>query len=264
VESLISLLPLLLMMLISCLFAWYFSRGAKNAPAGPGGVRPYGTKGWLGFYIFVSTFIAPLYIIAMLNSALMDVESKTPAIMSLDGWTAYKTASWLRAFMLIAWQWWVAYGLKSRLVPRSVFHVKLFCLAAPVAGTLADVAAGALLLGVVAGMESLGGFLKAAVSGGVWFLYFVRSKRVKNTYYPAAQPGDVAQAVTPIGAFAAIPPTVETNGAPVVASAATSAHNIAPPTSLETRLETLKELLSKGLISSEDYERKKAELLQQL
>ena len=146
----------------------------------------------------------------------------------------------------------MAYRLNSRLVPSSARDAKILLATAPflMAGT--DAIAGKLLLGVDVGEASAISFAKGIFVSGVWFLYFVRSKRVQNTYY----------------AQTALAP-VQTS-TPLTSPQAVRTELVVPPPpdgneplskSFEDRLDGLKRLLDRGLISPEDYERKKTEIL---
>lgn len=253
--SLLSLLPLVLLLLIVWLVARRYSKRAAVAAPGPGGLVPYGVQGWLAFFVFASAFLSPLFAISRMGTTFIDAESKWPALVQLEGWSSYKVVSWLVVIAVVLWQCWVAFRLNSRLVPSSARNAKILLATAPflVAGT--DAIAGKFLLGVDVGEASAISFVKGLFVSGVWFLYFARSKRVRNTYY--AQTALVpVQTSTPLASLQVVPSEL------VVPPPADDNEPLSK--SFEDRLDGLKRLLDRGLISPEDYERKKTEILDAL
>ena len=90
---------------------------------------------------------------------------------------------------MIVWQWWVAYELKNRWHPRSVFHVKVLLCTAPFVPLLDLVLARALLrvdVSAAAFGALVGSFVAGVIISLAWFTYFARSMRVHNTYGLAA------------------------------------------------------------------------------
>ena len=187
-SSLLSITPAIL---IIGFLVWRFHKAAKTAAAAhprPEGVTPYGVGGWLALFVFGSCVLAPLQGFGRLSTTLMEAEQRTPQLAGLDSWNEYKVVSWLALLAFVVWQWWVAYGLWNRFAPRSAFHAKLLLGLLPFVSVGTDAIAAKTLLEVAPGENTVAAFAKVALVGGVWFLYFVRSRRVKNTYYHSSTP----------------------------------------------------------------------------
>lgn len=192
----VALLPGLLVIALLGGLALKLRRDRAREQPGPNGERPYGVFGWLAFYVLMSYVIAPLFAVGRTNAALLDVETMQPMVTSLAPWLAYKRGTWAIVFAFVCWQWYVAYGLRNRLVPVSVRNTKIMLLSAP--GLM--VGADALLSQITLGSVGDGGIVarelaKAYVPALAWFLYFTFSKRVRNTYArgtPTAAPLPVA------------------------------------------------------------------------
>lgn len=249
-DALLSLLPLLLVILLVWFAARHFSKQAGPEQPGPNGETPYGIRGWLAFFVYASMGLAPLISISKVNQTLLDAERKYPALLSLDGWGSYKAATWIVTLAVVAWQIWAALQLKNKLVPRSVTHIRVLLVAAPPLVTVADAVSARQFLDVVVGADAVGALIGAWVVSSVWLLYFYRSKRVRNTY-------GLSQPVTASVAPAAV------NELRVAPSIVAAAQRLAA-TPAEVRLNELKLLLERGLISDVDYEAKKQEILASL
>lgn len=257
-------------------------RAAQNAPAGPGGLKPYGTSGWLALFLVGATVIGPLYLARQTANAIGSAEAANPALRSLDGWSEYKTFSWVLVLAVVAWNWRMAFGLSNHHVPASATRVKYTLLALPLVTSVADAMAAKFFLDVNVAEASVVDYIRAAFQSGVWFLYFVFSKRVRNTYYGGRKDISWSYSTSPVTGVAApvkpmaspvqTPPPAPVfapqRPAPVQPTPALSASPDPSPArakaSLEERLSQLRDLHSKGLISADDFERKKSELLQQL
>lgn len=249
-DALLPLLPLLLVILLVWFAARYFSKHAGPELPGPNGDTPYGVRGWLAFFVYASMGLAPLISISKVNQTLLDAERKYPALLSLDGWASYKGATWAVTLAVVAWQIWAALQLKNKLVPRSVTHIRVLLVAAPLFVTVADAVSAKQFLDVAIGADAVGTLFGAWVVSSVWLLYFYRSKRVRNTY-GLAKPatGSVAPAAA---------------NKPAVAPKVIPAVQPLPVAPAEARLNELKQLLERGLISNVDYEAKKQEILARL
>lgn len=252
-------------------------RAAANAPAGPNGLKPYGASGWLSLFLLGSILIGPLYLLGQTSSAISTAESTNPALRGLDGWQSYKTFSWLAATAIVLWYWRMSYGLINRYVPSSATRVKYTLLLMPIVTVTADVVAAKAFLNVDVVGESIVDFVRAMFQSLIWFAYFVFSQRVRNTYYAGrkdiswsyssqpAEPGGSPAEARPAASAAPAAPA----GMPQPTPRPT--HSVSPEPfparanpSLEDRLEQLRTLRDKGLISADDFERKKNELLRQL
>ena len=249
-DAILPLLPLLLVILIIWYAARRFSKQAGPEVPGPNGETPYGVRGWLAFFVYASMSIGPLIAIGRVNQNMIETETKYPSLLSLDGWGSYKAATWVIVLTLVAWNIWVALQLKNKLVPRSVTHIRVLLVAGPVFTAVADVLAARVFLNVGVVAEVIGGLIGGWAVSAVWLLYFYRSKRVRNTY-------GLDLPVTPTVAPAS---ARELMAVPGIAPAA---HPVPVPAA-ESRLNELKQLLDRGLISEGDYEAKKQEILARL
>lgn len=275
-STVLTLLPLAIVLLIVAWIVIKFRRDAASAVPGPDGLTPYGVHGWLRFFIFASYYLSPLFGAGRLSNELRMAEERAPQLLSLDGWTQYKAASWLLLVGMIVWQWWVAYALKNRLEPRSVFHVKVLLCAAPLVSLL-DLVLAKTLLRVDANAQAVGAvisaFIAAALISLVWFLYFTRSMRVHNTYsLPLSRKKSVDRKTTkekreeesPLepGRFNVPTTSIPAESTTQIDTLSPGSAAVAP--SIEVRLETLKRMLDRGLITREDFESKKSQLLRSL
>lgn len=185
-SSIWTFVPLILVILIGCLFWYKLRKSLKNESPGPQGQRPYGINGWLALYIGASYYLAPLVSMGSLSNALTSVESANPMVTSLDGWSTYKAGSWVLLCVAIIWQWRSAWLLKNRWEPSSVRFTKTFLLINPLVLSIGDATLGAVALDVVDGASVGQSLARGMASGLIWAAYFQFSKRVKNTYFPIA------------------------------------------------------------------------------
>jgi hypothetical protein len=244
----------------------------------------HGVKGWLLLFAIGMVVLGPLVGLGQTAAAIGAAEREAPVLLTMDNWATYKAASWLVMAAVIAWQWFIVYGLIKHHLPASVARTKLFLALAPGVLTIADIVLTIGHLGVTAGAEWATGLIKGYVSSAVWYAYFARSRRVRNTYglnqvRAAATPAAVSAAggrAAPVDALAPgrapgqqVEPTMREEsdireGHASIVSASKPAADGEGGRSLESRLAELKDLLNSGLISQQDYEAKKASLLQSL
>jgi hypothetical protein len=158
-----------------------------TANGSDGRAAPYGIGGWLVFFIFSIGIISPAFGLAGVCMAIWGAEARHPSLIDNVAWKHYKLFSWAAIVVCTAWEWWVAYGLWNRFVPRSVFHAKLMLVLLPVLTASATAIALNVLLGGRIDLERVYvRFLLSAIVPAAWFLYFVYSKRVRNTYFPTS------------------------------------------------------------------------------
>ena len=84
--------------------------------------------------------------------------------------------------------------LRNRHEPNSVFHAKLFLAASPFAYLFSSVMAAGLWLDVAPGAGEVGQLIGGLAPNAAWFIYFVRSARVRNTYRLKASQEPLASA----------------------------------------------------------------------
>jgi hypothetical protein len=181
-ESLLQFLPLTLMIAIIWLVIRWQQKKVKTEPPGPNGEHPYGIRSWLALFIFVCFTFGPLLNIGTVFKGLGDAETQNPNLLDIGAWQTYKIVSWAVVAILIAWQVWMGYTLKSRLEPRSVLVAKVFLVGSLAFSAGTDVIAVFVLFHVGPGPEYFLALVKPGLASAIWFAYFSRSKRVRNTY----------------------------------------------------------------------------------
>ena len=267
------LLPFGLVLLIGAWVALGWRRESAQAGPGPNGVTPYGVHGWLRFSIFALYVLSPLVNASSLSRELQRAEKGMPQLLEFEGWASFKSASWLVLLGTIAWDWWVAYNLTNRLEARSVYHAKRLLAAAPFVSLVELVLVKTFLRADASAQMFVpisGAFIGTALVSFMWLLYFTRSRRVRNTYRLNPSLGGydskitVADAVEDKSQIARRKPAVQS--APDLKGEATpvdaESHSVTnDPQSVEVRLEALKRMFDRGLISREDFEAKKTQLL---
>lgn len=225
--------------------------------SGPADARElHGIKGWLLLFVVGLTVLSPLMGLGQTAAAFADAERRAPVLLSMEGWSNYKSATWVLLMAAIAWQWRVVWGLTRHRVPLSVRQTQRFLLLAPGLIVLGDIVLATTLMDLTAPAEWVAGLFKGYVASAVWYAYFARSRRVRNTYglaplAPSPQ-AETPQAEAPQPA--ATQPVARDEGQEKGAS----------ERPLEDRLAELKRLFEAGLINQQEYETKKASLIQTL
>ncbi|CAN7611724.1 GYF domain-containing protein [Variovorax paradoxus] len=184
-EQVGSMVPLLLFIALVAGCVWLTRRSARQREVQ--GQTLYGTKGWLGFFLVTAFVLTPLVGIGTQLKTFTDVEARTPAVLELAGYVPYKAFCWCLLLGVIVWQVWMANRLRTRYEPESVAHAKLFLALSPFVMYLGDVGAAWAFLDVNAAGEDAGRTVRGFISSFLWFLYFTKSERVKNTYLGAEQ-----------------------------------------------------------------------------
>lgn len=263
-QAFVTLLPLLFLVLFLVGVVVYARKKHGKETPGPQGQTPYGIHGVLSFFIYTSLTFGPLMLVGTTMQNLTQAETATPDLLALPAWHTYKQLAWTQVAMLLAACWFFVLRLRNRLVPSSVRDIKLFLLLVPPASLVMELAAMQIAFGAVDTRDLAGPIGKMIVVNTVWFLYFQFSKRVRNTYYP---PKGAPAPVVPAGQTDTYAwrweegRTAASQPAPQPAGTPSAAH---APGGAQERLTTLKQLREQGLITADDYERKKAEVLANL
>jgi hypothetical protein len=248
-EAFLGLLPLALTILLIWAAVHFARRRQGPEIAGPYGERPYGVRGWLAFFVYCTMGLAPILGISRTNQYFINVERKYPTLLSFDGWSSYKVATWVAVAAVCAWQLFVALQMRNHFVPRSVMHARALLVGAPLVYWIADTAAAKLFLNADVTVESFGALIASWLIGAVWLGYLYKSQRVRNTYRLGDRGGSASMALTSNAAEDAMPASLRQ---PI------------RDTSAESRLKELQKLLEGGLISESDYKAKKREILSTL
>lgn len=279
-------LPLLIVVLLIALAWWGARRFTRNnGPEGssPTGQRPYGVHGVLAFFVFVSYYVAPIVGLGGIAKTFQELETASPAVVNLNGYGTYKAISFLIGLGVICWQIWVAHGLRHRFVSRSLTHAKLVCFLAPLAVMGADVVMAAVIFGVRPDASVFTDYGRAIAVSWIWGLYFVRSKRCRNTYAPSgasthegsadgvsvedrllraavpntdsrrAEAGSVMEVVADQPTRQDVAPSSEGSAGPV--------GPVSGPTAPDERLQAIAKMQEAGLISREEFDAKRRQIL---
>ena len=197
----LALVPLAVVALIA-LAAWWlarrWSRRKARDGADPDGVKPFGIGGWLAIFLFFQVVVSPIVSTGHLSSAFANAETQWPALAAFPPWGTYKALSWAVSLAVIGWQLLVAFRLTFRFVPESVHHAKVMLLVSPVIAHAADALFAKVLLDRDIADASLVALARAMFGPLIWWLYFNRSKRVRNTYYAAGSVGQPPRKALPL------------------------------------------------------------------
>lgn len=274
-DVLLGLLPLLLMIGI---ISWIVFRMRKRNTApkiGPEGQTPYGTYGWLGFFILGLRFLSPLFGAGQTQNAVTDVQDRNPTFYASDDFQTYMAWSWALFLAVVIYQWWLANKLEKAFAPSTVSLVIWSLAGLALALPLLDFAianASFQYYDLNAVDESIVKSLFTGIfSAAVWITYFKVSKRVKNTYGTWKSPHSVKliskddQALIRNKNFIETPPfnepIVSVSPDLLIGSSLTTATPLASSPSTEEKLRELKQLLENGFITQADYDAGKEKLL---
>src|SRR5690625_2546948 len=157
----------------------------REAEAKPG---PYGVGGWLLFFVVVTV----LRSLSGLGSTYSDLRDMEDALRSVDvylrQWADFKLAmlglAAAVAFMGLLLVYWL-YKKKNPATVKAAIAVVW------VTGPLVQVLSAAIIdfyfekffLDDVELGRFAGGVIASVIFAGIWTLYFLKSKRVRNTYY---------------------------------------------------------------------------------
>jgi hypothetical protein len=257
-EVIIAFIPLAITIV---LYWWGFRKfKSKHGPEvpGPQGQTPYGVHGLLAFFIFASCYIAPVFALASANNNFVNLEAQYPNLLTLPGYGTYKIWTFIVVIAAIAWQIWVARRLRWILEPSSLKSAKALCLGVPVLFVAADVILGNLTMNVSPNADALASYIGSIVVSMFWVLYFFLSKRCKNTYLSGLTRTATQTVFEDAAPGIATPKGVEVRGDIIQAS--THEHGM----EITQRLVTLNELKAAGLLTEQEYEFKRSEIVKSI
>ena len=154
-----------------------------------------GVAGWLGFFVVIMAVLTPLAAVALTAVGLYQ-DPDVAAAYGAD-WSSIQLLEWTLAGLTVAGAWFVAYRLTQkqvwstvRITIAGIWLIGLGSLLVEFAGIslIADIPMSLLFEGV--GPE----MIRPIIFGVIWTGYFLRSRRVANTYGQDAA-GDEAAAV---------------------------------------------------------------------
>lgn len=147
-----------------------------------------GVGGWLAWLVFAMCLLGPSMMLSGNESMLRQIEQNSPDIASLAGWVDYKRMMSANALASSAILFVGGMVLALRKKRTSVFiaigALWIANLGAVTAGYAAAHHSFPQLMGDQANSILVGGLMKAVLIAGVWSLYLLRSRRVRNTYHP--------------------------------------------------------------------------------
>ena len=181
-DLLLGLLPLIIMVAIYWMGYKAFKKKHGEEEPSPNGATPYGIHGWLGFFIFASYYIAPLYSFGQLTNSLTKQELQYPALLNLPGYQTYKNISYLLLLVFVVWQIVVAKNLRNIWQPDSLKQAKILCFTVPILAVASDMIAAQITMSVSPTADMVGSYLGGFVGSYLWGAYFMRSERCRNTY----------------------------------------------------------------------------------
>ncbi|QEM81922.2 DUF2569 family protein [Halomonas binhaiensis] len=140
---------------------------------------PKGVGGWLRFFIVVVCIIG----LARVFAAVYELEN-TPGVPDLAGWETYRLAMYVGGIGSVVMMFWLAYILsKGEQMSLRNDAIKILWIAGPVL----LIAAGAVMQRSIPDAQVFNylipGLLATTFWTTVWTIYFLKSKRVANTYW---------------------------------------------------------------------------------
>lgn len=147
--------------------------------------EPYGLKGWLMLFWISLVFISPLYALSSLNIQISSEEANIPGLEAIPLWVHLKGFFWISTICAIVILWVAGYYLCRRYEWKSV---QITLLSIWITGPVTVIITGLYFYFMftpffdMMGKELVLNFFKSFIYPGIWTLYLLKSKRVKNTY----------------------------------------------------------------------------------
>jgi len=149
-----------------------------------------GVSGWLAFFVLALCALGPLM---EFNRNFMDyqqIESSNPQLLSTAAWLSYKQYAWAVFAFTVLLRWAAGYALTNRFVWSSVRFTIAVGLSVPVVSGVGRYLAMSATFGAQAAADVAQTLGVQCVQGlvvmGIWSLYLLKSRRVRNTYPKAA------------------------------------------------------------------------------
>ena len=153
-----------------------------------------GVGGWLAFFVIILAVLTPLRMIVTVWGTLYG----DPAVAAFYGeaWPVLQIFEWVIAAVGIAGAWYLAWRLLKVELWQTVRIVIAGIWVLGVGLTLVELVGVSLIAGlpVLAVMSGAGlEMARPFIFGALWTAYFLRSRRVANTYLKDADPEDIVE-----------------------------------------------------------------------
>ncbi|MFO1517400.1 MAG: DUF2569 family protein [Lysobacterales bacterium] len=145
-----------------------------------------GVSGWLAFFVVALCALGPMF---EFNRNFMDyqqIESSNPELLSTAAWVSYKQYAWAVFSSTVLLRWAAGFALTNRFVWSSVKFTIAVGLSVPVISSVGRYLAMSATFGPEAAARATETLSVQCIQGlfvmGVWSLYLLKSRRVRNTY----------------------------------------------------------------------------------
>ena len=153
-----------------------------------------GVGGWLAFFVISLAVLTPL---AMIGGTAANLYGDSAIAAAYgDRWTALQIFEWALSLLIIALAWYMAWRLMKVEVWQTVriviAGIWLLGIGSVILETLGVWLIGGLSLDLALG--AIGPeLIRPFIYGAIWTTYFLRSRRVANTYLRNADPNEIAE-----------------------------------------------------------------------
>ena len=153
-----------------------------------------GVGGWLAFFVIILAVLTPLRVLATLG---MDLYGD-PAVASFyaDSWGAIQAFEWSMAILTIGSGWFLAWRLMKVETWQTVRLVIAGIWLLSVGVTIVELLGVSLIGGLPIDKMVVGlgaELVRPFIFSALWTAYFLRSRRVANTYLRDPDESDVAE-----------------------------------------------------------------------
>ena len=93
------------------LLLWFIRRKRPLQPGTPAG-PPSGVGGWLALLVVGLIVLGPLLSASRINADIIATETQYPALLKVQAWDTYKTATWWTFFATAALSVWAGWVLR--------------------------------------------------------------------------------------------------------------------------------------------------------
>jgi hypothetical protein len=189
--SLISFVPLALLIFIAWVTTWAVLRSRRERSSAASIERVSGVGGWLLFLIVGLMWIGPLIAAGVTNSGIRAAETEFPALKATPAWRTFTSTTWWTFLALWCLSFYAGLGLARGRDRAVVFRAQIVLwLLGPGGVLLRGIVIPFLAFGRLAPLSQLLGWLIASTAAAaIWSLYLSKSRRVRVTY---GGPADVA------------------------------------------------------------------------